>query len=357
MEGEGRKRILSIVRQPVLQKEEEKQLEKDLKPLWEKGLTGPKIVERLDFGVEGTDYEKLKLYHVYFYRRKFNLPRRRKSPIGESRYKHKQRKFMPWKQFIETLEKKTSKHTFYNERKRSYVILHYWTPLRKSEIYERTINDFEIEDNALVIHLLRKKKTYLKTVTDEPLQVPLAFPKMDEVVEWLVNKKWESEKFNLENRPWNITHTTAWNYVKNIFPGYYPHFFRFNWITDAVNDPETSLGELRAKTGLHLSTLNTYIIDSERMQKELDRRKLKRMDILTDTKEIEEKKIPRLTTKIQKQKIRLKPKRPEKKKIIQKVSKSPDGIKELMRRKEEAWKAGDFRKVKEIRMKIKELSD
>lgn len=302
---------MSVVRQPVLKPEIEKILKEELEPLWLKGLTGPEIVKELRFGELDTDYEKLKLYHIYFYRRKFDLPRRRKSPIGETRYKDKKEKLMPWQQFIETLEKKTNKRTFYNERKRSYVILHYWTPLRKSEIYERTINNFEIEKGALIIHLLRKKKTYPKTVKDEPLRVPLAFPKMDEVVEWLINRKWESPEFNEENRPWNITHTTAWNWVKDIFPGYYPHFFRFNWITDAVDDPDVTLAELQAKTGLHLSTLNTYIIDSERLQRALDKRKLKRMDITSAVpKSIMTKKIPKIQRKPKEHKKKLKSKKP-----------------------------------------------
>jgi len=66
-----------------------------------------------------------------------------------------------------------------------FNILHYWIPLRKSEIYERVIYDFEIKSDLLTIYLSRKKKKCARNVTDEPINVPLAFPKMDEVVEWL----------------------------------------------------------------------------------------------------------------------------------------------------------------------------
>lgn len=65
---------------------------------------------------------------------------------------------------------------FYVRRKRAYLILHYWTPLRKSEIYDRTINDFETKKGELVIHLRRKKKKYKHIDDEEPLEVPLAFP-------------------------------------------------------------------------------------------------------------------------------------------------------------------------------------
>jgi len=140
------------------------------------------------------------------------------------------------------------------------------------------ISDFEIKSDLLTIHLLRKKKKYSRNVTDEPINVPLAFPKMDEVVEWLQKKEWK-KNHNPLNRPWNISHQTAWRYVNQVFPGYYPHFFRFNYITEEANDPETSLAELRAKTGLHIVTLNSYLMKSERLQEAIDKRRLKRMNM------------------------------------------------------------------------------
>lgn len=66
--------------------------------------------------------------------------------------------------------------------------------MRKSEIYERVISDFLIKSDNVVIHLLRKKKKYKPSVTDEPINVPLAFPKMEEVVEWLHKQEWKRDK-------------------------------------------------------------------------------------------------------------------------------------------------------------------
>ena len=186
------------------------------------------------------------------------------------------RVFMERETFFQILDEKLNKKTFHHRRQRSYLILHYWTPLRKSEIYERVISDFEIKSDTLIVHLLRKKKKYKPSVTDEPINVPLAFPKMEEVVEWLRKEEWKRDN-NPLNRPWNISHQTAWRYVNQIFPGYYPHFFRFNYITEEANDPETSLAELKAKTGLHLVTLNSYLMTSERLQEAIDRRRLERI--------------------------------------------------------------------------------
>jgi hypothetical protein len=65
--------------------------------------------------------------------------------------------------------------------------------------------------------------------------------------------------------------------VNQIFPDFYPHFFRFNYITEEANDPETSLAELKAKTGLHLVTLNSYLMTSKRLQEAIDKRRLERI--------------------------------------------------------------------------------
>jgi len=119
-------------------------------------------------------------------------------------------------EFIQTLNRKITPNSFHNRRKRAYLILHYWTPLRKSEIYEREIEDFEIdrENRVLIIDLFRKKK---KREEKEPIEVPLDFPLMDEVVAWLENREWDG-------RPFNISHQTAWLWVKDTFKTYYPHF-------------------------------------------------------------------------------------------------------------------------------------
>ena len=267
---------MSFVRSPILTDDLKEKLEIKLTPLWKANMSASRIAEELQFGVPGTDFQKLKPYHVYFYRSRFGLAPRRKRESGVPRYNNEQTDLMSSETFFQILDEKLDKKTFHNRRQRSYLILHYWTPLRKSEIYERVISDFEIKSDTLVVHLLRKKKKYKPSVTDEPINVPLAFPKMDEVAEWLQKKEWKREN-NPLNQPWNISHQTAWRYVNQIFPGYYPHFFRFNYITEEANDPETSLAELKAKTGLHLVTLNSYLMTSERLQEAIDKRRLERI--------------------------------------------------------------------------------
>lgn len=57
---------------PLLTEEAEEKLKSELTELWEKGLKGPEIAEKLGFGKPGP-YEKLKLDHIYFYRTHFGL--------------------------------------------------------------------------------------------------------------------------------------------------------------------------------------------------------------------------------------------------------------------------------------------
>lgn len=292
-------------RQPLLPSEVEEQLKKDILKWWRAGYLAKDIAHILDFGVKGKPYEKLKIYHVYFYRWKFandkkdpdpRFRRRRRPAFGkgtsrESRYKQKPKALgvMQPEVFIETLNRKVPKFPFPStinqQKKRTYIILHFWSPLRKSEIFERIIDDFEITKDKLIIHLLRKKKGHKPDDDDEPISIPLSFPLMDEVVEWLQGEEWKVEipdpndpdETILNNRPWKITKDTALNWVKNAFEGFYCHYFRFNWISDATDDPETSIRELEAKTRLTLPALLKYIITDEKAEETIDRRKLERL--------------------------------------------------------------------------------
>jgi hypothetical protein len=251
-----------------------------MKSLWAQGYLAKDIAKELNFGENGTPYEKLKTYHVWFYRQKFNLRKRRKAPFekGHRRYKHRPKELglMSPEEFVQTLNQKIPGRTFHERRKRTYCIVHYWTPLRASEIYERSINDFEITNAKLTIHLLRKKKGHKPTDEDEPVSIPLAFPLVNEVVEWLEKGEWRS-RFNPENRPWKIKKDAAWSYIREVFKGHYPHYFRFNWISDATDDPETTIRELVAKTKLTLPALLKYIVTDEKSEEAIDQRKLERL--------------------------------------------------------------------------------
>jgi len=267
-------------RKPVLSPEEETELRKQLEKLWYSplNLSAPAIAERLGFGVRGSRWEKLKPYHIYFYRSKFGLePRRPEESLkrkGKPRYKVKQKDTMPIDVFIKTLNEKLPPTSKVNRQKRAYLILHYWTPLRKSEILERSIDDFIVdqEGRLLTINLVRKKKG---AAEPEPLDVPLDFPLMNEVVAWLENKEWVT--MSNKDKPFNFSHTKAWQTVKEVFGNYYPHFFRFNYITDRLDDVDATIPEIKSATGLSLPAIERYVMASRRAQRRMEERKLQKI--------------------------------------------------------------------------------
>ena len=178
------------VRQPLLNEEVEAQLMAEMKPLWLQGmpaevggLPGKKlkcseIAEKLNFGKEKIEiideegkvqkvdnpYAKLKAEYVPYYRLKFakaepdSFPLRQKPRFaqGEHRYKvsptdlMNQLRITNPKKFVKLLNEKVPElDSFYYRRCRSFLLTLYYTPLRSSEIYERTINDFALNCSPL----------------------------------------------------------------------------------------------------------------------------------------------------------------------------------------------------------------
>ena len=279
---------MSFVRQPLLNTEQTEQLKAEVEELWKQGYDGQYIARRLGFGEKGK-YQKLKPQYIYFYRQKFNLPKRREGSCqkGESRYNTKpiDLPLLSFKQFQDQLNEYAPLTTFtpfHILRKRAFLILHFLTPLRMSEIIERTIQDFELTPTHLTIHLLRKKKKYKITQTDEPIRLPLNYPLIAELVNWLKNPRWitkenvNGKEVTVYHRPFKMSHTCAWHSVNSVFPNYYSHHFRFSYISKSLEDNLTSPIELSAKTGLHYVTLNRYILASNRHQDTLDSRLIER---------------------------------------------------------------------------------
>jgi len=284
---------MSFKRQPLLNLDVEEQLKQEFHPLWLSGLSGKEIAEKLQFGVKGTIYEKVKPNYVYFYRLKWqkqhlknvkqnplDFPARKKPAfaIGEHRYNVSpdDLKLITAKEFLELIAEKFPYDTEYSRKAKSFLAILFFTPLRSSEIYERSIYDFEITETKIIIKLLRKKKGHKAGDKSEPVTIPRAFPLMGEVVEWLEGEEWKNDKNNL-NRPWNITSATARNYVREIIPDGYPHFFRFRFLTAGANDPKTSLAELKAKSRLTLPALEHYIMAPAKLEADFDKRELERL--------------------------------------------------------------------------------
>ena len=174
-----------FTRSSLLDKEQEVKLAEKMVVLWKSGKTAIQIASDLQFGVFGTPYARFNEKSVYTYKAKFNKGLGDKGTYkhlerftdkfakrcggitkGLPRYKNKPTEPIKFKAFEDTLNKILPKVAYkekdwfsnYVCRKRAYLILLFWTPLRKSEIYERVAKDFIIEGDSLKIDLYRKKK-------------------------------------------------------------------------------------------------------------------------------------------------------------------------------------------------------
>lgn len=272
-------------RTPNLTEEVEETLKRELSYYWSRGDSAIKISEALGFGIEGGLYEKLQKYHVYYYRQKFKLPPRVVRKSGVSRYKVKPEDIDPptYDELLATLDVVyVPDHPIKSlARKarmcRAYIWMHYYTPLRKSEVYERIISDLEIIQSEtlgdyIYIDLYRKKKLAPKK---SPFYLPINAPSASEIIEWLAERLTETNDKDALIFP--ISSWQSWDIVKKVFPDGYPHYWRFKYITDGASDPTVPIEDLLVETDLHILTLRKYMMTGERQRRLALRRRTQRI--------------------------------------------------------------------------------
>jgi len=168
---------------------------------------------------------------------------------------------------LEFLQERMKKGEFKSPlRDKSFLVLLYWTGVRKSEAYERVKGDFEINKTKtdLVIDFHQRKKNGLKV---PPLEIPLDLPYVNLIREQL-------ERTRTGERVWFLSSATAWRIVKRALgKKYYPHFLRLNRITRMFDDPTTTIPEAKSWTGIKTAkALDVYIgFSKRRMEKGKER--------------------------------------------------------------------------------------
>ena len=255
---------MSVGRQALLEPENERLLKKELTKLWKdvksdgSKYTGPEIARMLGFGVPGGPFERLKPLNVYHYRHKFDLPKRSEKINYPNRYsKGKQEEPMDLAEVIHGIEAIPS-GSFHGKRMRTYNGLVFWSGLRNTEIRMLTPNDIEFTRDSLTINAFRLKKGDIpREQATYPLELRLGWMFVDEIESWV-------KRFKDDEKIWDVDRTQGWRWVKKAFPEHYPHFFRLNVITLMCSDPRFSIAEIRAWTGLHIVTINSYISKSGR---------------------------------------------------------------------------------------------
>ncbi len=142
---------------------------------------------------------------------------------------------------------------------KSFIAFLYWFGVRKAEALERRTEDFVVKDGLLIVNATPKKGGQR-----EPLEIPVNYPYVDLIIKNVEQTRGSSE--NEGDRIWNFSPRTAINIVKRVMGDrYYPHFFRLNRATRFLEDPTTTLPEMKAWFGWRAAkTVDPYIGYSRR---------------------------------------------------------------------------------------------
>jgi len=188
----------------------------------------------------------------------------------------KQQNLLDFHEFSDQVEKARL-----NTEHSAFIWLLYYSGCRKSEAYERTIQDVEVSPTHFTIDFHQRKKG--GAAVD-----PLSFPRSWKGIEQLIklyerarqrkpNRKRifysedKQRRSRIEKAQWlfpNIQSHTAWRIVKRVLGfQFYPHFLRLNRITELAADPKMSLLRLKSYTGLKsLDALQAYMGISKKEQ-------------------------------------------------------------------------------------------
>jgi len=157
------------------------------------------------------------------------------------------------------------------------IALFYWTGLRKTEVLGRKPieyrvkagvrqgkshpgllkEDFQVQKDALYVYSVGEM--VLKHGDRQaPLVISLKLPYAP-----LIKQQWE--KTEPGHRVFNIPYIMFWRICKKIDPKFTPHFFRHNRITKFCGNPDLSLSEICAWSGLSPETVAGYMLQSVKL--------------------------------------------------------------------------------------------
>ena len=228
-----------------------------MQPLWNSGLNGKDIATLLGFGEEGK-YQYLHLHHIYIYRQRFGFTKRYDRAHYPHRYKFgKQQEPIFALEFLDKIEALPDL-TFHQRRKRAFNIAIFYSGLRQTEWRILLRKNIKIEGERIVVSAFRLKKGNVsRDEATRPIVLRTYWRLIPELIEWI-------NQFQDNERIFSLSQSTAWNYVKSVYPMGYPHYYRLNKITEMCNNTKMSILEIRNWTHLHLSTIEKYMSQSER---------------------------------------------------------------------------------------------
>jgi len=208
-----------------------------------------------------------------------------KHDFPRHRYRHgKQKKGIDLADFSRMLEKvdEIELRKYDALTVKSFLAVLYWTGLRKTEVHGARSHKYVLpptkgpghkqplirytdpipgilkEDimqkgDMLFITAVARKKGK----REAPLELWTDFPYVNLIVE-------QRQRTPKGQRVWPITEWDSWNLMKQIDAKKYPHFFRFNRITELCANPKMSVADVCSWTGLTPQTINEYMERSGR---------------------------------------------------------------------------------------------
>ena len=212
----------------------------------------------------------------------------KKHNFPKHRYKHgKQKKAIGIDVFKHMLEKvdKIQLGKYDPSTVKSFLVVLFWTGLRKTEVHgakeHRYVlpptkgsghkqpivksteaisgilkEDIEIIGDSLFIECVARKGGKRTA----PLELWLELPYVNLIIE-----QWK--RTPQDSRLWPLTEWDSWHLMKQIDQKKYPHFLRFNRITELCANPKLSVADICSWTGLSPNTINSYMERSGRFIK------------------------------------------------------------------------------------------
>lgn len=169
----------------------------------------------------------------------------------EHKYEHgKQKEPISFDEFKAFMEK-----GYFSQRShRSFLAFLYWFGVRKTEALERVREDFQVESGVLNVDVLS-----LKGGEDRPpLEIDVDMPYVNLILEQVALTRPRC-------RVWNFSDITAWRIVKRATDKLYPHFFRLNRCTRMLDDPTTTIPEIKGWFAWKdVRTISSYVGLSKR---------------------------------------------------------------------------------------------
>jgi len=216
-----------------------------------------------------------------------------KHDFPKHRYKHgKQKKGIALADFSRMLDKidEIEQPKYNTLTLKSFLAILYWTGLRKTEVHGARPHKYVLPPTKGPSHkepltrytdpipgilkedITQKGDTLFITAVarkrgkrEAPLELWIGFPYVNLIVE-------QRQRTPKGQRVWPITEWDSWNLMKQIDAKKYPHFFRFNRITELCANPKMSVADVCSWTGLTPQTINAYMERSGRFIHETARK-------------------------------------------------------------------------------------